>query len=60
MTNDQFQLLIEVDGKVTQLLEIRLDHETRIRRLERLRTWGAGVVSAVTAFFTYLFAANQH
>jgi hypothetical protein len=54
MTDDQFQLLIEVDGKVTQLLEIRLDHESRIRKLERFRTWAAGVGSAIIAFFSYI------
>lgn len=59
MTDDQFQLLIEVDSKVSQLLEFRVDHETRIRKLELFRTWAAGVGSAITAFFTYLFA-NQH
>ena len=59
MTADQFELLITIDGKVTQLLENRLDHETRIRRLERVRNWATGVVSAITAFFSYLFVAHN-
>lgn len=59
MSPDQFELLIEIDGKVTQLLEIRLDHETRIRKLERVRNWAAGVGSAIAAFFSYVFA-SQH
>ena len=59
MTPDEYKTLLEVSEKLDTLVAFRGDHETRIRRLEWFRTWAAGVGSAVTAFFTYLFA-NQH
>lgn len=55
MTPDQYETLIAVDTKVTALLLIQTDHETRIRRLERFRQWAAGAGAAIVAFFTYVF-----
>lgn len=59
MTPDEYKTLLDVDQKLDALIAFKADHEHRIRRLEWFRTWAAGVGSAVTAFFTYLFA-SQH
>lgn len=59
MTPDEYKTLLSVSDKLDVLVAFKADHEHRIRRLEWFRTWAAGVGSAVTAFFTYLFA-SQH
>lgn len=59
MTPEEYKTLLHVSEKLDLLVSFKADHETRIRRLEWFRTWAAGVGSAITAFFTYLFA-NQH
>jgi hypothetical protein len=60
MNEEQFALLIEIDSKVTHLVEIRLDHELRLRKLERFRNWVAGVGAAISAAAAYLFAPHNH
>lgn len=60
MTGEQMQILYSVDQKVTQLLDYMEDHETRVRKLETFRTWAAGVGSAVSALFGYLFYASHN
>ena len=57
--NTEYKLMLVIDRKLDLLLEFKRDHETRIRHLEKFRNWAAGVGSAITAFFTYLFA-TQH
>jgi hypothetical protein len=59
MTPEEYKTLLDVSDKLDTLVSFKEDHEVRIRRLEWFRTWAAGVGSAITAFFTYLFA-NQH
>ena len=59
MTPDEYKTLLDVSDKLDNLIAFKAVHEHRIRRLEWFRTWAAGVGSAVTAFFTYLFA-SQH
>jgi hypothetical protein len=56
MTNDQYETLIGVDTKVTALLTAHLDHENRLRNLERFRNWAAGIGTAISAFIAYLFS----
>lgn len=55
MTNDQYETLVSVDTKVTEILLIQSDHEMRLRRLERVRNWAAGVGATIAAAFAYLF-----
>lgn len=59
MTPDEYKTLLGISEKMDSLIEFKVDHEHRIRRLEWFRTWAAGVGSAITAFFTYLFANHQ-
>lgn len=59
MNDHQTQILYSVDEKVTQLVDYMKDHETRIRKLEKFRNWAAGVGSAVSALFGYLFYSHN-
>lgn len=55
MTNDQYETLVSVDTKVTALLDAHLDHEKRIRSLEKVRNWCAGVGATIGTLLGYIF-----
>lgn len=43
-------MITRIDGNVTRLLEAHLDHERRLRSLERFRAWAAGVGATIGAW----------
>lgn len=58
-SDDQNDLIIQIDMNVKQLLAIQADHEGRIRTLERLRNWTAGLAAAAAAAWS-LISSTPH
>lgn len=44
---DLHVMLVRIDSNVSSLLEMREDHETRLRKLERFKSWLAGILALI-------------
>lgn len=54
MTDEQHEILIRIDERVSVLVISNVDQEKRLRALERFRNWSAGLgASVVSAFGLY-------
>ena len=54
MTDEQHEILIRIDERVSVLVISTVDQEKRLRALERFRNWSAGLgASVVSAFGLY-------
>ena len=47
MNADEHELLVRIDMNVDTLLASRIDQESRLRKLERFKSWITGILAVI-------------